>query len=49
MGRMSGVCESWSLEDLVEMEERDMEGLLAFYASGEIPPLKEIRAKAAGN
>ncbi|OJJ99812.1 hypothetical protein ASPACDRAFT_29159 [Aspergillus aculeatus ATCC 16872] len=46
---MSGVCESWSLEDLVEMEERDMEGLLAFYASGEIPPLKEIRAKATGN
>ncbi|PYI27418.1 siroheme synthase middle domains-like protein [Aspergillus indologenus CBS 114.80] len=46
---MSAVCESWSLEDLVEMDERDMDALLAFYASGDIPPLKEIRAKGPGN
>ncbi|KAI4220093.1 MAG: hypothetical protein L6R36_007865 [Xanthoria steineri] len=40
---MSGVCESWSLDDLVAMEEKDMEELLGFYPLGEFPSLERIR------
>ncbi|KAL8935746.1 MAG: hypothetical protein Q9216_005282 [Gyalolechia sp. 2 TL-2023] len=40
---MSKVCESWSLEDLVEMEEDDMEKLLGFYGPGEVPGLDRLR------
>ncbi|KAL1883723.1 Bifunctional dehydrogenase and ferrochelatase [Paecilomyces lecythidis] len=40
---MSRVCESWSLEDLVEMNEADMSQLLDYYKSGEVPSLKAIR------
>ncbi|OJZ90324.1 hypothetical protein ASPFODRAFT_126430 [Aspergillus luchuensis CBS 106.47] len=41
---MSGICESWSLEDLVQMDDSDMDGLLAHYASGKIPTLNEVRS-----
>ena len=41
--RMSKVCESWSLDDLVVMEEEDMEKLLGFYPPGEVPSLERIR------
>ncbi|PLB42704.1 bifunctional precorrin-2 dehydrogenase/sirohydrochlorin ferrochelatase MET8 [Aspergillus candidus] len=41
---MSGVCESWSLEDLVEMTDDDMDGLLQHYTSGKIPALSDIRS-----
>ncbi|KAL4784060.1 hypothetical protein BJX76DRAFT_348089 [Aspergillus varians] len=41
---MSGVCESWSLEDLVEMNEEDMASLLTHYQSGGIPTLSEVRS-----
>lgn len=40
---MSKVCESWSLDDLVIMEEEDMEKLLGFYPPGEVPSLNSIR------
>ncbi|KAL1851570.1 Bifunctional dehydrogenase and ferrochelatase [Paecilomyces lecythidis] len=40
---MSRVCESWSLEDLVEMNEADMSQLLDYYKSSEVPSLKAIR------
>lgn len=40
---MSKVCESWPLEDLVEMDEADMETLLGFYKPGEVPTLGSIR------
>ncbi|KAG2414650.1 hypothetical protein HFD88_003841 [Aspergillus terreus] len=41
---MSGVCESWSLDDLVRMNEEDMSKLLAHYESGKIPAFDEIRS-----
>ncbi|GAB1215603.1 hypothetical protein ATERTT37_004794 [Aspergillus terreus] len=41
---MSGVCESWSLDDLVRMNEEDMTKLLAHYESGKIPAFDEIRS-----
>lgn len=41
---MSAVCESWSLDDLVQMTEHDMEALLAHYKSGETPSLQHLRS-----
>ncbi|KAI9763120.1 MAG: Bifunctional dehydrogenase and ferrochelatase [Geoglossum simile] len=41
---MSKVCERWSLEDLCQMDENDMETLLGSYATNEIPQFSEIRA-----
>ncbi|KAL8711850.1 MAG: hypothetical protein Q9220_003794 [cf. Caloplaca sp. 1 TL-2023] len=40
---MSKVCESWSLEDLVEMDENDMEKLLESYSPGNIPTFERVR------
>ncbi|KAJ5179232.1 hypothetical protein N7492_002442 [Penicillium capsulatum] len=40
---MSAVCESWSLDDLVDMTEQDMEALLAHYQSGATPSLQQVR------
>lgn len=41
--RMSEVCESWSLEDLVELNDEDMEVLLGFYKPGTVPNFEQIR------
>ena len=43
MGWMSRVCEEWSLEDLVEMDEGDMDRLLGFYKPGTVPKFEEVR------
>lgn len=40
---MSRVCEEWSLEDLVEMDEEDMERLLEYYEPGTVPRFDEVR------
>ncbi|KAL2000369.1 hypothetical protein VTN02DRAFT_3206 [Thermoascus thermophilus] len=40
---MSTICESWSLEELVEMTEEDMDTLLGFYKSGKVPTFQEVR------
>ncbi|KAL1983684.1 hypothetical protein VTN96DRAFT_10113 [Rasamsonia emersonii] len=40
---MSNICESWSLEDLVEMTEGDMDTLLRSYESGRVPSLEQVR------
>ncbi|KAI4198462.1 MAG: hypothetical protein LQ350_005257 [Teloschistes chrysophthalmus] len=40
---MSKVCESWSLDDLVAMDEGDMEKLLGFYQPGTVPTLEHLR------
>lgn len=45
IGRMSGVCESWSLEELVQMGNEDMDRLLTHYESGKIPPFGDIRTR----
>ena len=45
--RMSKVCESWSLKDLVEMDEEDMERLLGFYSPGTVPTYESIRYNEA--
>ncbi|KAM3423636.1 hypothetical protein BST61_g1057 [Cercospora zeina] len=43
MGWMSKVCVQWSLEDLCEMEEEDMERLLEYYAENRVPAFTDIR------
>ena len=43
MARMSKVCLKWSLEDLCDMEERDMETLLQSYEPNVIPSLDQVR------
>jgi len=40
---MSRVCETWSLEDLCEMDGDDMEDLLGFYRQGQVPSLAQLR------
>ena len=40
---MSKVCVKWSLEDLCEMSEQDMDELLQSYAPDRIPSLAEVR------
>ncbi|KAI9777180.1 MAG: Bifunctional dehydrogenase and ferrochelatase [Geoglossum umbratile] len=39
---MSKVCETWSLEELCQMDDDDMETLLGFYATNKIPEFSEI-------
>ena len=41
--RMSKVCESWSLEELVALDDEDMEVLLSFYKPGTVPNFEQIR------
>ena len=43
MGWMSRVCEEWSLEQLVELDEEDMSRLLGFYKSNTVPTFESIR------
>lgn len=40
---MSKVCETWSLEDLCEMDEEDMEALVSYYKLGTVPSFYEVR------
>lgn len=40
---MSKVCVKWSLEDLCDLEEEDMEILLQSYAPDLVPSLNEVR------
>lgn len=40
---MSRVCEDWSLQDLCEMEEADMEALLGYYQPNTVPTLRQLR------
>lgn len=37
------MCESWSLENLVEMDEEDMDVLLGFYQPGTVPTFERVR------
>lgn len=41
--RMSRVCEQWTLDDLCDMTEEDMEMLLEFYSPNLVPTLDTVR------
>jgi len=41
--RMSKVCVQWTLEDLCEMDEQDMDALLRSYAPDQVPSLSQVR------
>ncbi|KAF2639510.1 siroheme synthase middle domains-like protein [Massarina eburnea CBS 473.64] len=40
---MSKVCEQWTLDELCDMTEEDMEMLLGFYEPGNVPTLEAVR------
>ncbi len=40
---MSKVCESWSLEELCDLQDADMERLLGYYKPGTVPNFERIR------
>ena len=40
---MIKVSDAYSLEDLCDMEEKDMADLLEYYAPDKVPSLKELR------
>ena len=40
---MSKVCEQWTLDELCDMTEQDMEMLLGFYKPGTVPSLEQVR------
>lgn len=40
---MSRVCETWTLEELCDMEEKDMEALLGFYTPNTVPSFQQVR------
>ncbi|GAM85228.1 hypothetical protein ANO11243_032320 [Dothideomycetidae sp. 11243] len=42
---MSKVCTKWSLEDLCEMSENDMDELLQSYKPNMVPSLEQVRLK----
>ena len=41
--RMSKVCVDWSLEDLCDMDEEDMDRLLRSYAPEDVPSFEQVR------
>lgn len=45
---MSGVCETWSLEELCSMDERDMKALLRYYGPNQIPLFDDVRLRDDG-
>lgn len=42
---MTRVCEVWSLEELCDMDEEDMENLLRGYPEGKVLTYKELRGE----
>lgn len=40
---MSKVCMKWTLEDLCEMSEQDMDALLQSYEAGGVPSFDQVR------
>lgn len=42
--RMSKVCVQWSLEDLCDMEDIDMNELLQGYVPDQVPSLSQVRS-----
>ncbi|PGG98099.1 hypothetical protein AJ79_08980 [Helicocarpus griseus UAMH5409] len=43
MSWISRVCEVWSLEELVEMDDEDIEALLRYYSSDKVPTFEQVR------
>ena len=48
MGWMSKVCEEWTMQDLVGMDESDMDRLLEFYEPNSVPSFEEVRLGRTG-
>jgi len=44
---MIAVCQKYSLEELVRLDDKDMVRLLEYYKDGVVPPYNEIRDEVA--
>ena len=42
------MCEQWTLDELCEMTEEDMEALLGFYKHNTVPTLETVRLGEPG-
>ena len=47
MGRMIDVCEQFTLDELVSLDDGDMDRLLQHYKEGRVPPYGVVRRKTA--
>lgn len=43
--RISRICDTWSLDELVSMTEEDMDNLLRHYEAGKVPTFEQVRLK----
>lgn len=43
MGWMSAVCDKWSTEEFNAMDAEDMEMLIRYYATNQVPSFEELR------
>ena len=46
--RVSSLCDKWSLEDLADMSEEDMQRLLECFKKDEVPTLQQVRFGDSG-
>lgn len=45
---MTRVCEGWSLEELCDMDEEDMDAILDGYKDGKVISYKDLRGEQGG-
>jgi precorrin-2 dehydrogenase / sirohydrochlorin ferrochelatase len=43
MAWMSEVCDTWSVDEFIEMDDEDISKLLQYYEAGTVPTFEEIR------
>jgi precorrin-2 dehydrogenase/sirohydrochlorin ferrochelatase len=39
---ISQICETWTLEELIEMDDQHMEMLLEYYSSDKVPTFQQV-------
>jgi len=45
ISRMIDVCKKYSLDQLVQLEDEDMDTLLLYYRDGKVPPYNAIKTE----
>jgi len=49
MGWMSAVCDRWTVDEFNAMDSDDMDTLVGYYESGEVPTFERIRLGDKGD
>ena len=44
--RISNICELWTLEELVKIDDEDMDRILTFYGASKVPSFDDIYGKS---